>query len=71
MAFSEQTVLEAFRRAKGRCETCGKELSIDNRGRDSGRGSWEAHHRTRVESGGGDSLSNCKILCWVCHRKTL
>lgn len=71
MAFSEEIVREAFKRAKGKCESCGKDLSFSNRGRDTGRGEWEAHHRTRVSSGGTDVLSNCKILCWNCHKKTI
>jgi len=47
---------------------CNKELLWENRGREAGRGAWEAHHR---RSEGGDSLSNCEILCWVCHKATL
>ncbi len=77
MAFSEQTILEAWKRAKGRCECrrythnhtipCNKELVWENRGRETGRGAWEAHHRGIL---GGDSLSNCEILCWDCHKMT-
>ena len=70
MAFSAETVLAAFIRARCTCESCGKQVIFVNRGRGSGPGSWEAHHRIRVESGGGDSLNNCKILCWDCHKKT-
>lgn len=82
MAFSEQTVTLAWRRSGGKCECtralhdhgygrCNKDLVWENRGRESGRGAWEAHHRTSVESGGSDNLSNCEILCWDCHSKTL
>lgn len=71
MAFSDAVVKEAFRKANGKCESCRKVLVFENRGRGSGRGAWEAHHRTRVASGGADTLSNCKILCWDCHRKTI
>ena len=77
MAFSEQTILEAWNRAKGRSECrrsthnhaipCNKELVWENRGRETGRGAWEAHH---LVSGGGDTLSNCQILCWNCHKLT-
>ena len=82
MTFSDETVRRAWIRAYGRCECrreghghpfvrCNKELVWDNRGRESGRGAWEAHHRTSVDSGGTDDLSNCEILCWDCHSKTL
>ncbi len=77
MAFSDSVVEAAWRRAGGRCECrrrshnhsyvrCNKQLVWDNRGRE-GRGKWEAHHRS---STGGDTLSNCEILCWNCHTTT-
>ena len=81
MAFSEETVRQAWQRASGKCECtrkthnhtgrCYKPLSWGDRGRSSGWGAWEAHHRTRVESGGTDALSNCEMLCWDCHSRTL
>ena len=78
MAFSEETISKAWIRAGGRCECrrvfhwhsykrCNKQLVRKNRGRE-GRGAWEAHHRS---STGGDGLSNCEILCWDCHSRTL
>jgi hypothetical protein len=78
MPFSDAVVSQAWDRAGGRCECrrtshnhpytrCNKQLVRANRGRE-GRGAWEAHHRN---SAGGDTLSNCEILCWECHRKTL
>lgn len=78
MAFSEETILQAWRRAEGKCECarashnhsyrrCNKELVWENRGRE-GRGAWEAHH---ISSTDGDTLSNCEILCWDCHLRTL
>lgn len=77
MAFPDSVVEDAWRRAGGRCECrrrshshpyvrCNKELVWNNRGRE-GRGRWEAHHRS---STGGDTLSNCEILCWDCHTAT-
>ena len=69
MAFSAQVISTAWENAHGHCEKCGKQLSWGNRGRD-GRGSWEAHHKTAVSSGGSDVLSNCKILCFDCHKET-
>ena len=77
MAFSLTVVQQAWQRANGRCECrrrthnhpyvhCGKQLVWANRGRD-GRGAWEAHH---ITAGGPDTLSNCEILCWECHKAT-
>ena len=78
MAFSEETVKKAFDNAGGKCECrrtshkhpyvrCGKLLVWENRGRGSGKGCWEAHHKN---ANGGDSKSNCEILCWECHKNT-
>ena len=78
--FSEEIVRKAWNLASGRCECtrsshrhlgkCNRFLVWENRGRE-GVGAWEANHKNRVESGGGDELSNCEILCWQCHRETL
>lgn len=77
MAFPDSVVQQAWQRAGGRCECtrithghgarCNKQLVWANRGRE-GRGAWEAHHRRK---GGPDTLSNCEILCWDCHKRTL
>jgi hypothetical protein len=77
MAFSDSVVSQAWNRAGGHCECrrqthkhpftrCNKQLVFANRGRE-GYGAWEAHH---VNSNGGDTLSNCEILCWDCHKRT-
>jgi 5-methylcytosine-specific restriction endonuclease McrA len=42
----------------------------ENRGRETGRGAWEAHHIVSQEAGGESTLSNCEILCWDCHSRT-
>jgi hypothetical protein len=80
MAFSDETVKQAWERAGGKCECqrtthghvgrCNKTLSWDSRGRESDWGAWEAHHRVSIQSGGSDDLSNCEILCWNCHSRT-
>lgn len=78
MAFPESVVKEAWKRARGECECerdqhshrgkrCGKQLVWENRGKDGARGCWEAHHKV---AGGGDTLSNCEILCCDCHKRT-
>jgi hypothetical protein len=66
MAFSAKVIGDAWRRAKGCCERCGKKIVWDNRGRED-RGCWEAHHKSANDQ---DVLSNCEILCFDCHRKT-
>ena len=78
MAFPDNVIEAAWKRSGGRCECrrkshnhsygrCNKTLSFNNRGR-TGWGCWEAHH---INSNGGDVLSNCEILCWDCHSRTL
>ena len=76
MAFSDDVIKQAWARSGGRCECkrithehqyrCLNLLNISARGKE-GLGAWEAHH---TNSAGGDSLSNCEILCWSCHKKT-
>ena len=45
--FTQEEIDIAFDDADGRCECCDKQLSYANQGRQSGRGSWEAHHGNR------------------------
>lgn len=69
MGFPESVINDAWERACGHCESCGKELVKANH--DEGqRGAWEAHHIKAKKDGGTDRLSNCKILCLDCHKKT-
>jgi len=73
MAFPESVVRDVWQIVGGRCECsrvthghqgrCDKQLVWENRER-TGRGAWEAHH---INSSGGDTHSNCEILCWDCH----
>ena len=80
MAFTENTLKLAWKRANGKCECkrsicghgyrCSKQLVWSNRGNDSARGGWEAHHIVSVRAGGSDALSNCQILCTECHKNT-
>ena len=78
LVFSEEVVEAAWRRSGGYCECrrkthehsytrCNKQLVKANSGR-AGRGCWEAHH---LDASRGDSLSNCQILCWDYHSRTL
>lgn len=41
--FHETVIEAAWIRAGGRCQCCGKLLSRFRRGRNSGKGAWEAH----------------------------
>ena len=82
MAFSDLTIRQAWQRSGGRCECersshghgytgrCTQRLMFNLRGNDYSPYGWEAHHKTAVSSGGGDTLSNCEILCMSCHKKT-
>jgi len=79
MAFSEEVVRQAWQRAGGKCECprstcrhsgrCGKQLIWSERGKETA-GGWEAYHRVSIDKGGSDALSNCEILCQVCHKNT-
>lgn len=67
MAFSQETKDEAMRRAGGRCE-CERGSHTNHFGRCNSTDRLEVHHRTAEGSGGGDSLSNAKVLCHRCHQ---
>ncbi|MDR0466803.1 MAG: HNH endonuclease [Deltaproteobacteria bacterium] len=60
MAFSEAVKKQALERAGGKCENCGKPVTM---------ATCEAHHKQPEASGGPDTLSNCRILCPQCHDK--
>ena len=75
MAFPENVVEQAWKRAGGKCECkrwthkhnvvrCGQELVFANRGK-KGQGRWEAH---RISHTDGDTLSNYEILCAYCYK---
>lgn len=67
MAFSQETINQAWRRSGAKCENCNKALDSQN----SKFGmQWHAHHIKSVDAGGSNGLVNCKILCVPCHEKT-
>lgn len=71
MAFSESTKIQAKKRAGNQCE-CGREV-CGHTGRCNAilyPGTWHAHHRTALDAGGSDDLSNCEALCIPCHENT-
>ncbi len=76
MVFSDSIVRQAWVRAEGRCECLrgshshhgrcnNKQLIWGNRGRE-GRDAWKVYHRS---STGGDTLTNCEIVCWNCENE--
>ena len=77
MALSDEALREAWERAGGQCECtrrthrhfyvpCGKNLRWEKRG-EATEGGWEAR---LVDAFGGESGSNCEILCNECHGAT-
>ena len=72
MAFSEDVIAQAWRRARGHCECdqsshtheppCGRVIVWNFRGRNA-TDAWEADH----VSGEDDALVNCQLRCWPCH----
>ena len=69
MAFSNEVLLQAWRRAGGYCEQCSEKVTWALRGSELG-GGWEADHHVPVSDGGSDRLDNCRILCTPCHKAT-
>jgi len=67
MAFSEATRTQIFNNAGGKCESCGKQLVLENH-KEGERGAWDAHHKHHVASGGSDTASNGQALCLACHK---
>ena len=76
MAFSQEVLDQAFARSGGRCE-CKRDHAgqqAHHRGSNCPRGFarfgpyWEPHHIKPLDAGGDDSLTNCEVLCFLCHR---
>ncbi len=72
--FSQDVINEAWHRAGGKCEckeNCHNFLNPCNKTLDPSNKKlfmlWHAHH---IDSDGPSILSNCKILCVECHKKT-
>ena len=76
MAFSSDTIWEAWKRVKGKCECihvnhknesvrCNAYVDYTKQGM-KGKGSWVPHHKIKTK---GDDLSNCEILCWDCYSR--
>ena len=63
---NEDVVAEVQRRARGRCERCGKRAPFLRAS--DGSPYLEVHHRVRLADGGEDTLTNAVALCPNCHR---
>lgn len=59
LEFSAPTKRQAYERAKGRCQDCGRAL------RD---GEPQYHHILEARLGGDGSPANCRVLCIPCHK---
>ena len=66
-----------FEKAGEKCESCGKPLAWENRGRKTDD-HWEIHHdppkagmnRTFEGVISPDLIMFLNVICWECHRKT-
>ena len=71
MAFSESIKDEAFKRSGGMCE-CTRTSHLNHTGRCSKiltRYGTEYYHVVSQDAGGTEDLSNCEVLCTICHRQ--
>jgi len=73
MPFSDDTKKKAFQRSRGQCECERTKCSHRNLQRCATlltRHGAEYHHKTAESDGGNDDLSNCEVLCTLCHLGT-
>jgi 5-methylcytosine-specific restriction endonuclease McrA len=61
MGFSSETKLAAAKRQNGRCGLCGTS--------DWRNANFEYHHIISRFASNDDSLENCVMLCYDCHRE--
>ena len=59
--FSNDVVVGAWQRQKGKCAHCGARLGRDD--------VYDAHHQWPAASGGGNGLDNCVLVCTDCHKE--
>lgn len=58
MSFNDNIKTQVYHRQKKRCGMCGDKID----------GTYECHHIIRKADGGKDTLNNCVMLCYDCHR---
>jgi hypothetical protein len=66
--YERDPLVRAFvlRRAKGKCECCGKDAPFVDR---DGEPFLEVHHIQPLAQGGGDVVDNAAAICPNCHRE--
>ena len=70
MAFKLTIKDQAYERANGKCERCGKHCARIQTQYGFNYPESEFHHKQSVAADGSNGLSNCEHLCKECHRKT-
>jgi len=78
-SFPDDVVQMAWQRAGAKCECMdlarchhqvvphGRQLKLEDRGKDDSLQGWEAHH---IDPNGALTAANCRILCIECHKNT-
>ncbi len=74
--FSDETVENAWMRARSRCECergghshthrCGKALVWTHRGKPTTLGGWQPLTNGDANLGGWMAVNQCEIVCWRC-----
>ncbi len=57
--FTELEYAQAFAKANGCCEKCGRKLMAGDE--------WDYDHRVALENGGSNEVENMWVLCSWCH----
>ena len=80
--YADETVENAWLRARGRCECersahpahrgrCNASLVWTERGDPEQEGAWEAVHTGDPRLGGWEAVNLTEILCWVCYQRAM
>ncbi len=77
--FSDETVENAWMRARAQCECetcshfmrhgCRASLIWGSRGQPSREGAWESYIEGNSKVGGWEAVNLCEILCWECYQR--
>lgn len=60
---------EVYEKSDGKCNYCGKRLSIKNHGQTGRRGAWQIDHSRSIRNGGTDHLNNLVAACIDCNQE--
>lgn len=69
MAFDDDRLDRVFKKTRGICHGCRKQLTRSNYGQPNRRGSWEVDHSVPKAQGGTDHLNNLYPICTDCNRE--